>query len=743
MMRVFLVKKHGASGTHRVAGFSSLVFLFAILAVLLSTFCHLADAQTRDKKRVLLLFSEYGQRGGFLEPFELSVRTHTWADITFEQSYLEGPHRLDEKSYQDSAAETLYRRFAGEKLDLVVPVGPSALLFTVQYRDRIFPGVPVVFAGVSSDQFAGKTWPGITGVIHHVGLGETIDLALRLQPDTTTVAVISPYDPPWLAITHTELSRYKGRVSEKYLVGPPGPELFEKVAALPPHAIVLFDLALAESGQPPLTGFDLLDAVAQRIPTFSPWPNLCLNHGCIGGAFEESPKIIQQAAGLAAKVLSGVPVDKIPISQIAGLQVRVDSRALQHWHIPESALPPGTQVLFREPTVWEQGRKYFLSGIAVIAAQALLIFTLFWERSRRRKAEIQVARSEEKFSKAFRRSPLSITIVSAIDDRYIDVNEAFEIHTGWKRDEVIGRTPQELNIWMYPEQRSSFVRQLANQTNAKEMEFRFRRKDGQIRTALKSAELIDVNGERCVLSVIVDISERKQAEEAIAGFSRKLIEAQEKERTRIARELHDDINQRLAMVAVGLKMAMRYLSAAESRPGSILEETCARVTQLEIDIQDLSHRLHSSKLEYLGLDAAASSFCKELSKLHDVSIQFRSDGVPENLSAGVSLCLYRVLQEALHNAAKYSGVSDFEVSLTCASNAIELKVHDSGIGFDPKRIRNEQGLGLTSMNERLKMVNGVLSIDSRPGNGTTVVARVPLVEEVEPLLEAMASSDAS
>ena len=123
----------------------------------------------------------------------------------------------------------------------------------------------------------------------------------------------------------------------------------------------------------------------------------------------------------------------------------------------------------------------------------------------------------------------------------------------------------------------------------------FRRKDGQIRTSLGSAELIEVNGEMCALSVIADITERKLAEEAISGFGRRLIEAQETERARIARELHDDINQRLAMVAVSLKMIKQELPNPEQKTSRHIEDACARVSDLEIDIQALSHRLHSSE----------------------------------------------------------------------------------------------------------------------------------------------------
>jgi PAS domain S-box-containing protein len=411
--------------------------------------------------------------------------------------------------------------------------------------------------------------------------------------------------------------------------------------------------------------------------------------------------------------------------------ITVDWRQLQRWHIPESALPPGTRVLFREPSLWEQGRKYFVAAIVVIVVQSLLIFALFWQRARRRKAESELGKSEEKFSKAFQHSPLAITIVRATDDRYIEVNEIFEVDTGWLREEVLRRTPQEIGLWIDPDQRTAFLRQLLEKGSVKDFEVMFRRKDGQIRTGLGSAELIELHGEQCALSVVADITERKQAEEAMASVGSRLIEAQEAERTRIARELHDDISQRIAMVSITLDSTGQALPASAIATKSQIEEALAQIGELGDDIQALSHRLHSSKLEYLGLEAAASSFCRELSERQNVEVDFKYADMPDDLSEPISLCLFRVLQEALHNAVKYSGVDEFEVAFSATSGEIELRVHDSGVGFDPRETSKGHGLGLVSMKERLKLVRGDISIQSKPGHGTTVLARVPLGRDKE------------
>jgi signal transduction histidine kinase len=223
-----------------------------------------------------------------------------------------------------------------------------------------------------------------------------------------------------------------------------------------------------------------------------------------------------------------------------------------------------------------------------------------------------------------------------------------------------------------------------------------------------------------------EVCQRQSAEEALRRTQAKLIAAHEEERTRIARELHDDINQRLALLAVELSNLKNEVPASGASTKHPLDDVHQQVSDLGKDVQALSHSLHSSKMEYLGLAAAASSFCKEFSARHNVEVVFHHHNIPQNLPSKISVSLFRVLQEALQNAMKYSGVRQFEATLEGALNEIHLRVHDSGAGFDPESAMNGHGLGLTSMTERLKLVDGQLSIDSKPKSGTTIHARVPL-----------------
>jgi signal transduction histidine kinase len=258
-----------------------------------------------------------------------------------------------------------------------------------------------------------------------------------------------------------------------------------------------------------------------------------------------------------------------------------------------------------------------------------------------------------------------------------------------------------------------------------ELEYRLRRRDAAYRWIFdQGVPRFHADGAFAgYIGSAFDVTERKLAEEALSMVSRRLIEAQEEERTRLARELHDDITQRLTLVLMGLDR-LKYGSAGVSGLGEEIGAASRQIGDLIQDLHALSHRLHSSKLDLLGLTRAAASLCAELSDAHGLTIDFHAENVTERLPQELSLCLFRVLQEALQNAIKHSGSRQVHVSLRRGAREIELTIVDAGAGFDQRATR-AHGLGLTSMTERLKLVDGEMSINSKPGGGTTVRARVP------------------
>jgi len=298
--------------------------------------------------------------------------------------------------------------------------------------------------------------------------------------------------------------------------------------------------------------------------------------------------------------------------------------------------------------------------------------------------------------------------------------------------EPLRTTHQEFVKKMHREDRPTFIATITGLTPQNPtgiVTFRTVASDGAV-VWLRSSERAFFDGEGKMLRVIgmvADITDLKRSEEELTGMTQRLIESQEQERARIGRELHDDINQRLAMLAVELEQLQSNPSEVQSRA----RELQRHMAEVSNDVQALSHELHSSKLEYLGAVAGIKSWCKEFSERQKIEVDFRGD-VSSVLPREIGVTLFRVLQEALHNAVKHSGVKHLEVQLRQESGEIHLIVSDLGRGFDLNSALQAKGLGLISMRERVRLVNGKIAIQSKPTGGTTVHVRVPLSSENAP-----------
>jgi len=228
--------------------------------------------------------------------------------------------------------------------------------------------------------------------------------------------------------------------------------------------------------------------------------------------------------------------------------------------------------------------------------------------------------------------------------------------------------------------------------------------------------------------IMRDISDQTRAHEALSRVIRQLLTAQDEERLRIARELHDDIGQRLAV------LGMELARVAQDSPGSLGASSLAielqrLVSEIARDVQALSHELHPSKLTLLGIAAGVKLFCDELSDQQNVRIDCETNDITSQLPSTVSLTLFRILQEALHNSVKHAGAPHCRVRLWEAGGWVHLVVGDDGAGFDVEAAKRGHGIGLISMEERIKLVDGVLSITSQPQRGTDIYARVPLGQD--------------
>jgi len=347
----------------------------------------------------------------------------------------------------------------------------------------------------------------------------------------------------------------------------------------------------------------------------------------------------------------------------------------------------------------------------------------------RKQSVEDLQKSEQKFSQAFHGSPIPMTILSLGTGRYLDVNEAYVRNTGYSAGEIIGRSPEELGIYRPPDL-LRLRKVVATQMHLTRYEAPYRTRAGEERSALLSTATIEVGGEPCLLKVIEDITDRKRAEKTLRDLGSRMLMVQEDERRRVARDLHDDFSQRLALLAIDLEQLAQRPPATRHEWSARIQAMWAQTQELTSDVHRLSHQLHPSKLEDLGLVMAVRSHCAELSKQAGVSVRFLHAGVPRSVPGDVALCLYRIVQESLRNVVKHSGSETAVVELHGVPKGIELRVSDSGRGFDPTAPRAREGIGLIGMRERVLYVGGELSIQSSPSEGTRVEVQIPLAAPI-------------
>jgi PAS domain S-box-containing protein len=373
----------------------------------------------------------------------------------------------------------------------------------------------------------------------------------------------------------------------------------------------------------------------------------------------------------------------------------------------------------------ESGEPLRVVGANIDTTDRKLTENALLEVNRTLETQAALLHSREELLKIFVKNVPAGVAMFDHDMRYLQVSDRWCADYSVDSSQVIGRTQYEVFPDIPEHWRDMHRRGLKGETLRADEE-RWDRKDGittWIRWEIRPWRT-DGGVVGGILIFAEDITQRKKMENALSDVSRKLIQSQEQERARIGRELHDDINQRLAMLAIELQQLQDHPSQIQRR----VQQLRQQMAEISDDVQALSHELHSSKLEYLGVAAGMRSWCREFGEHQEMEIKFKTDvATPIPLETG--LTLFRILQEGLHNVVKHSGVKRVDVQLSEQLNEIHLTITDAGKGFDIEAARQGKGLGLASMEERVRLVDGTVSIVSTQMGGTSIRVRVPLKSE--------------
>ena len=530
-------------------------------------------------------------------------------EVDYYSEYIDRA-RFPDPKYRAAFHDFIQVKYQGHRFDIVITMDDVALDFVALNRGEIFPETPIVYF-TSYPQT--RRLANSTGILSHLDMRGSVDLAITLQPDLQHIFVVNGAEigEQLLETARSQLQSFEPRLTITYLTGLPTKDLESRIASLPARSMIYYLIVSRDgTGQnfQPLEYLDGVTAVANA-PVYS-WVDSTIDHGVVGGSLKSQSVETQAIGELALRVLGGESADSIPIASQDLNERQVDWRQLRRWAISDARVPAGVTIRFRDPSAWDRYKVYILGVLGLVLVQSGLIAGLLIQRARRRRAE----------------------------------------------------------------------------------------------TGLQASQ-----------------AELRSSYERIRDLGSRLIHAQETERARIARELHDDISQQVSLLVIDLAL-MR--GGAQAQMKTLTDEALSRAEEIVKSIHDLSHRLHPAKLRLIGLVPALRDLQREMSQL-DIPIAFSYDDVPTALPPEVTLCLFRVVQEGLHNALKYSHARAISVRLTASSNELTLTIADDGIGFDVN-LALGKGLGLISMTERLESIGGTMEIHSEPGAGTTLLVRVPL-----------------
>jgi PAS domain S-box-containing protein len=705
--------------------------------------------QAKETKRVLILYSEDAAHPAH-ELTDQGLRSAFSSNTLFDvQRYRE---YLDSSRFSGSIkalafADYLRRKYAGIKIDTVITVYPAAADFLLREAIELFPDTPIVANQVSRDYAAklkeSSPRRAVTGTIIGDNITGVLDAAFRMLPGTKRIALVggtSTNDLYNEQIFRKGIEPFLGKLEVIDLTRLPMEETLERVRSLPPDTIVLYP-GISRDG----TGWsfvprDPLYVISRtsKAPVFSLYGSF-LGYGIVGGRLVSFELQGDEAAAIALRIMGGESPASIPFGGEKAYVDLYDWRELKRWDIPESAVPPGSEIRYRELSSWEAHREAIIGTIAFIGIETFLILGLVMNLSKRRRAEQALSESEARLNLAAASANAGMWSLS-VDTRQV-----------WATDkirELFGFSPHvELHFedvlrMIHPEDRERVHQAVQQAMQSGEdiiIEFRVLRADGSFRWIASRGRLQPTTAGKPgrMMGVAVDVSERKKTEDTLRRHERdlsklagRIIYAQEEELRRLSRELHDDLTQRLAALSLDAALIEKQLSPLQPQAVKDIKDLRSNLSEVAEEVHDLSRQLHPSILDDLGLVQAVQAECAAFTKKTGIDLSFMPHDFPGKVPQQSALCLYRVSREGLQNIAKHSQAAAASITLQGHSDGIRLLIQDKGIGFDPQEVRKRAGIGLSSMRERVRLLNGTISFKSEPGQGTTIEVFIPLDPQI-------------
>jgi signal transduction histidine kinase len=672
-------------------------------------------------KRVLILHQELAsrpQRARFNVAFLDQMRALNASRVEIFEESLD-TERLPGSRQLQLTTDYLAAKYSDVNIDVIVAVGKQALDFSRQHRSTF--GEPSIVAVAPTGLVPPE--PGIAGLQGSGWIEGTIDLARALEPGLNRLIVVdgtrdltTDYQP------EIEAQLNARHLAMDYLRNRPLDEVIDRVGSAPSDSAILYVRQTMRNGSQPLDPFEGLARVVSvsPVPVFSHMEEY-LGRGIVGGRIWQFEPDAKRMASMVVGILKGSTPETFSIEPSTYATV-VDWRQLQTWAIPSGRIPVGAVVLNRSQSLYQQHPLWIAVGTALFVGQLLLIGGLLLQRRQLQRADeatrakaAELAESESRNLAMLRAIP-DLMFVLTRDGRYVDYHAKDPRLLYRSPSDFLGKRVPDIMPEPLATRMMTAIAQVSETSEPVVVEYQLDAPEPRY----FETRLVLTDTDR-ILSMVRDVTEIKRTERLNHQLTGRLITSQEVERQRIARELHDNVSQKLALLNLEIDQLAMGIPPGRTKLG--LEDASDRVGGIATELHGLSHALHPGKLETMGLVAALQALCRDVQSATSLEIDYTCPDRPlPDVDASVALCVYRVVQEALNNVAKHSHALRASVLISSSNGDIRVQVEDAGIGFAEHAV---DGLGLRSMKERVALVQGELMVHSQPGGGTRVGVRVP------------------
>jgi two-component system, NarL family, sensor kinase len=724
-------------GARRLLTLGSLVWLLVSLE----------EAYPAAGKNVLLIYDVRRESLGNIvvdRTMRTALSDQFGVNVDVRSEYFE-PTAKPEEDYP-VLLSWLRRKYAGKHFDVIVPIGSTSVQFVQEYGLKVFHASQIVYWGRRAGLATwNPSWP-ITGVVApemESQVKGTFSFIRALQPDVQHLVVVSgtsPIDRGWEAVARRELRPFEDRFNIEFLAGLTLEDVQKRLASLPQKTAVFFTTINEDGTGRQLLRSQFLSKIAQQTdaPIYST-SAIYLDTGIVGGALADQETMTIEAAEIVTRLLRGEDIRNFPIRE-SRLVLMANWKAMRRWNLREANLPPGTVVVSKDPSLWDTYRWHIIAVFSLCLIEMTLIVALLVQRANRRRAEKALMESEQLLQSTIDALNVRVALLDQ-NGTIVAANRRWKSFAKAKpQDETgdfVGASFVESNTSKAHQEEARLVSEGVRRVIAHEVEdfrcvYPF---DDEDRIAWFQVRVnrFDNCGTPRLVVTQEDVTEIKKAHDAQQHLTMLLMRAQDEERRRIARDLHDVTVQNMVAIKGDLSRIERESKRLESDLSGTLQESITLCNQVIHELRTLSYLLHPPFLDEVGLVPALQWFVRGFIQRSGVPVELLVLDDIGRLPGEVETALFRVVQESLTNIHRHSGSRSAVIWVTKEQNGVVLRVVDEGHGFslsqpDDREGKVAAGVGIQSMRQRLRQLGGDLEIESS-SKGTTVYAKVSISED--------------